>query len=174
MAKRSTGYHAGSDKELRSRVKLLGKLLGNVLLKHEEPEVFHAVEALRTGFIQLRKRNNEPRRRSLIRLIENLQPGTINQVIRALRFILTWSILPRKISSIVNAEFQYKRKAMPPGPVHFTTPWRNFSNRISAAKNYSTCSTTCPIPQYLQPIQPNPGVAPSCIYSGLYLPSSIS
>jgi len=83
MAKRSTGYHAGSDKELRSRVKLLGKLLGNVLLKHEEPEVFHAVEALRTGFIQLRKRNSEPRRRSLIKLIENLQPGTINQVIRA-------------------------------------------------------------------------------------------
>ena len=62
MRKRSTNIHAGSDKELRSRVKLLGKLLGNVLLKHEKPEVFHAVEALRTGFIQLRKRNSEPKR----------------------------------------------------------------------------------------------------------------
>jgi phosphoenolpyruvate carboxylase len=83
MSKQSTSFHARSDKELRSRVKLLGKLLGNVLLKHEEPEVFHAVEALRTGFIQLRKRNSEPKRQSLIKLIENLQPEIINQVIRA-------------------------------------------------------------------------------------------
>ena len=83
MRKQSTNIHAGSDKELRSRVKLLGKLLGNVLLKHEKPEVFHAVEALRTGFIQLRKRNSEPKRQSLIKLIESLQPEIINQVIRA-------------------------------------------------------------------------------------------
>jgi len=83
MGNRSTVFNALSDKKLRSRVKLLGKLLGNVLLKHEKPEVFHAVEALRTGFIQLRKRNSEPRRQSLIKLIENLQPEIINQVIRA-------------------------------------------------------------------------------------------
>ena len=83
MSNKSTGIQARTDKELRSRVKLLGKLLGNVLLKHEKPEVFHAVEALRTGFIQLRKRNSEPKRQSLIKLIENLQPDTINQVIRA-------------------------------------------------------------------------------------------
>jgi len=83
VSKQSTNFHARSDKELRSRVKLLGKLLGNVLLKQERPEVFHAVEALRTGFIQLRKRNSEPKRQSLIKLIENLQPDIINQVIRA-------------------------------------------------------------------------------------------
>jgi len=83
MSKQTISFHARSDKELRSRVKLLGKLLGNVLLKHEEAEVFHAVEALRTGFIQLRKRNSEPRRQSLIKLIGNLQPDIINQVIRA-------------------------------------------------------------------------------------------
>ncbi len=83
MSIHSVSFHARSDDELRSRVKLLGKLLGNVLLKHEEPEVFHAVESLRTGFIQLRKRDSEPRRQQLMQLIENLSPGAINQVIRA-------------------------------------------------------------------------------------------
>ena len=83
MANQAISFHAKSDKELRSRVKLLGKLVGNVLLKHEGPEVFHAVESLRTGFIQLRRRNSEPKRKALMDLIENLQPYAINQVIRA-------------------------------------------------------------------------------------------
>jgi len=76
-------FHPKSDKELRSRVKLLGKLIGNVLLKHESPEVFHAVESLRTGFIQLRKRDSEPKRRELMKLIEGLGPAAMTQVIRA-------------------------------------------------------------------------------------------
>jgi phosphoenolpyruvate carboxylase len=76
-------FHAKSDKQLRSRVKLLGKLIGNVLLKHERPEIFHAVELLRTGFIQLRKRDSEPKRRELMKLIAGLDPQDMNQVIRA-------------------------------------------------------------------------------------------
>ena len=44
MSTQAISFHAKSDKDLRSRVKLLGKLVGNVLLKHEGPEVFHAVE----------------------------------------------------------------------------------------------------------------------------------
>jgi phosphoenolpyruvate carboxylase len=83
MNNQSKRLQARSDKALRSRVKLLGKLVGNVLLKHEDPAVFHAVEALRTGFIQIRKRNSEPKRQALIKLIEGLQPAIINQVIRA-------------------------------------------------------------------------------------------
>ena len=83
MGKQAISFHAKSDKELRSRVKLLGKLLGNVLLKHEEPEVYHAVESLRTGFIRLRKRNSEPARQALMTLISELEPNVVNQVIRA-------------------------------------------------------------------------------------------
>lgn len=79
----STSFHAKSDDELRSRVKLLGKLVGNVLLKHESAEVFHAVESLRTGFIRLRKRESEPRRKALMQLIEELEPAVMTQVIRA-------------------------------------------------------------------------------------------
>ena len=76
-------FHEKSDQELRSRVKLLGKLVGNVLLKHEKPEVYHAVESLRTGFIQLRKRDSESRRKALIKLINELEPAVISQVVRA-------------------------------------------------------------------------------------------
>jgi phosphoenolpyruvate carboxylase len=83
MAHQAIDFHAKSDRELRSRVKLLGKLVGNVLLKHESPEVYHAVEFLRTGFIQLRNRNSEPRRKALMDLIDGLEPMVINQVIRA-------------------------------------------------------------------------------------------
>ena len=83
MTVQTFSFHAQSDKKLRSRVKLLGKLIGNVLLQNERPEVFHAVEALRTGFIQLRKRDSEPRRNELIKLIAGLDPQAITQVIRA-------------------------------------------------------------------------------------------
>jgi phosphoenolpyruvate carboxylase len=83
MAIPTTSFQAKSDKELRSRVKLLGKLVGNVLLKHESAEVFHAVESLRTGFIQLRKRDSEPRRKALMQLISGLDPQVISQVVRA-------------------------------------------------------------------------------------------
>ena len=83
MSIQTISFHAKSDQELRSRVKMLGKLVGNVLLKHEGPEVFHAVESLRTGFIQLRRRNSEPRRNALMKLIDGLNPYTVNQVIRA-------------------------------------------------------------------------------------------
>ncbi len=83
MAIPATSFQVKSDKELRSRVKLLGKLVGNVLLKHERPEVFHAVESLRTGFIQLRKRDSEVRRKALVKLINGLEPAVISQVVRA-------------------------------------------------------------------------------------------
>jgi len=83
MSIATTSFHDRSDQELRSRVKLLGKLVGNVLLKHEKPEVFHAVESLRTGFIQLRKRDSEARRKALIKLINGLEPAVISQVVRA-------------------------------------------------------------------------------------------
>ena len=79
----TTNFHDKSDQELRSRVKLLGKLVGNVLLKHEKPEVFHAVESLRTGFIQLRKRDSEAKRKALVKLINGLEPTVISQVVRA-------------------------------------------------------------------------------------------
>jgi len=76
-------YNPQSDQELRSRVKLLGRLLGHVLIKNEDPLVYKSVEKLRKGFIQLRKQENPAKRRQLIVLIESLPPAIIEQVIRA-------------------------------------------------------------------------------------------
>ncbi|MDH5369740.1 MAG: hypothetical protein OEW99_06935, partial [Gammaproteobacteria bacterium] len=42
------------DKQLRSRVKLFGNILGKVLLEHAGKEVFSAVEKLRKGHLSLR------------------------------------------------------------------------------------------------------------------------
>ena len=48
-----------SDAQLRSTVKLLGKLLGNVIRTHAGSNVFLAVEKLRRGFIRLHKDNDK-------------------------------------------------------------------------------------------------------------------
>ncbi|MDJ0833515.1 MAG: phosphoenolpyruvate carboxylase [Gammaproteobacteria bacterium] len=83
MSDQSKASTSVNDKKLRSRVKLLGKLLGNVLIKHEDPLVFRSVEKLRKGFIQLRRQDDAQTRQRLIKLIDQLQPDIIEQVIRA-------------------------------------------------------------------------------------------
>ena len=46
------------DKELRSRVRLFGNMLGEVLLEQAGADVLSAVEKLRKGYIRLRKQEN--------------------------------------------------------------------------------------------------------------------
>ncbi|HEX22889.1 MAG TPA: phosphoenolpyruvate carboxylase, partial [Chromatiales bacterium] len=71
------------DKELRSRVKLLGTLLGEALRQHAGQEVYDAVETLRKGFIRLRKTDSPARRQRLIRVIDELDGETLTHVVRA-------------------------------------------------------------------------------------------
>jgi phosphoenolpyruvate carboxylase len=71
------------DKELRSRVKLLGNLLGEVLHAQESPDVLEAVEDLRKGFIELRQNDDAKLRQSLTDRIAALDPQICSQVIRA-------------------------------------------------------------------------------------------
>jgi phosphoenolpyruvate carboxylase len=70
------------DKELRARVKLLGRLLGNVLRTQAGDRVFKAVETLRKGFIALRKQEDPKKRERLMRLINELDPQTLTDVVR--------------------------------------------------------------------------------------------
>jgi len=72
-----------SDKQLRSRVKLLGTLLGNVLRDQEGGRVFVAVEALRKGYIKLSKKDSQSKRDQLSRMIQKLDPTTLTHVVRA-------------------------------------------------------------------------------------------
>ena len=100
-----TVSYAKSDKALRSRVKLLGKLVGNVVLKHEKPEVFHALESLRTGFIQLRRRNSEPKRKALKDLIASIHPEIATQVVRA--FTIYFNLV-----NIAEEDFMHRQRQL--------------------------------------------------------------
>ncbi len=74
---------ASTDKQLRSRVKLFGNLLGNVLLANAGAKVYDAVEKLRVGFIELHKHEDSEKRTRLMALIASLDEETLSQVVRA-------------------------------------------------------------------------------------------
>ncbi len=95
--------NASSDRDLRSRVKLLGRLLGNVLIKHEDPRVFKSVEKLRKGFINLRKQDNPQKRAKLIEHIDSLPPPIIEQVIRA--YSIYFSLV-----NVVEEDYQHRQR----------------------------------------------------------------
>ena len=71
------------DKILRSRVRLFGDLLGNVLSTQEDPQVLRTVQVLRRGYNKLRKKDDPSLRKRLIRVIESLEPAMLTHVIRA-------------------------------------------------------------------------------------------
>ena len=71
------------DKPLRTRVKLLGALLGNILREQEGEHVLAAVETLRKGYISLRKKENPAKRRRLNQFIEGLSSETLVHIVRA-------------------------------------------------------------------------------------------
>ena len=72
-----------ADRRLRTRVKLLGSLLGDVIKEQSGAHVFRAVEHLRRGFVSLKKREDDEKRRRLLRYIDKLDLATVGQVIRA-------------------------------------------------------------------------------------------
>ncbi|MDO9372172.1 MAG: phosphoenolpyruvate carboxylase [Gammaproteobacteria bacterium] len=72
-----------NDKELRARVKLLGTLLGNVLHAQAGGRVLKMVETLRKGYIGLRSKDNQQKRRRLEQLISALDPMFVTHVVRA-------------------------------------------------------------------------------------------
>ncbi len=71
------------DKELRSRVRLFGTLLGEVLREQVGERTFTVVERLRKGYIRLAQRPDDELRERLNRLIASLQPETLGDVVRA-------------------------------------------------------------------------------------------
>lgn len=103
MSEQTRTGNDNPDKDLRSRVKLLGRLLGNVLIKHEDPVVFKSVEKLRKGFIQLRSNENSAKREQLIALIDSLPADIIEQVIRA--YSIYFSLV-----NIAEEDFQHRQR----------------------------------------------------------------
>ena len=76
-------YRQPRDRDLWARVRLLGRLLGNVLLAHAGDRVYASVEALRKDYLSLRVRESAARRQRLEALIRGLDAPTLTQVVRA-------------------------------------------------------------------------------------------
>ena len=72
-----------SDKPLRDRVKLLGRLLGDTLRDQEGRHALDAVETLRKGFTEMRRQPSSETRERLMRFIAALNPEMLNHVVRA-------------------------------------------------------------------------------------------
>lgn len=71
------------DKALRSRVRLFGVLLGEVLREQVGKETYTVVERLRKGYLKLHDKHDAALYNRLTRLIESLQPEILSAVVRA-------------------------------------------------------------------------------------------
>ncbi len=92
-----------NDKKLRTRVKLFGTLLGNVIKNLAGTHVYDAVEKLRKGYISLRKADNPKKRAQLMAFIETLDADTLSQVVRA--FSLYFSLI-----NIAEEDYQHQQR----------------------------------------------------------------
>jgi phosphoenolpyruvate carboxylase len=71
------------DKALRSRVKLFGRLLGDVISRQAGTDVLRTIERLRKGFLLLREDYDPTRLARLKKFIGTLSPDALRPVIRA-------------------------------------------------------------------------------------------
>ena len=72
-----------TDDHLRAQVKLLGTLLGQVLLQFAGEDVFEAVETLRRGFADLQHQEDQQRRTELMDMIDAMPADKVELVVRA-------------------------------------------------------------------------------------------
>jgi phosphoenolpyruvate carboxylase len=72
-----------TDDHLRAQVKLLGTLLGQVLLQFAGEDVFDAVETLRRGFAELHQQEDQQRRTELMTMIDAMPADKVELVVRA-------------------------------------------------------------------------------------------
>jgi len=91
------------DKNLRSRVKLLGSMLGEVIETQSGSDVLHNVERLRKGFIRLRKENDPARLQRLKKMIDKLSPDALRPVIRAFSVYF-------QLANIAEESFQHRQR----------------------------------------------------------------
>jgi phosphoenolpyruvate carboxylase len=93
------------DKQLRSRVKLFGNLLGKIIEEQAGSDVLTAVETLRKGYISLRRSENPRRRQRLAALIEEIDADTLTHVVRA--FSIYFSLV-----NIAEEAYQHRERRL--------------------------------------------------------------
>jgi len=105
-------FNDSQDKSLRSLVKVLGTLLGDVLRTQEGEDVFNAVETLRKGYVALRKQENAEEQERLDKIIESLGPDKLTHVVRA--FSNYFSLV--NIAEETHQHFLRHQRSMHEGP----------------------------------------------------------
>ena len=104
------------DKLLRSRVRLFGDLLGNVLSSQEDPQVLKTVKALRRGFNKLHRKNDPSLRNRLIRSINRMDPDLLTHVIRAFSVFFSLTNIAEEASQHHRRRLEVKKdKPLWPG-----------------------------------------------------------
>ncbi len=136
---------ATTDQQLRSRVRLFGNLLGNVLLSNAGAKVYDAVEKLRVGFIELHKEEDAEKRARLMTLIESLDQKTLTQVVRAFSTYFSLVNVAEEASQL-----QLRRRQMRKGdelwafyPSAFSIIMLAWSVKMTAIRPVGTTINTC-------------------------------
>lgn len=91
------------DKQLRSRVRLLADMLGEVISSQAGEETLRTVERLRRGFIQLRHDPDPARLQRLKKLITKLSPDALRPIIRAFSIYF-------QLANIAEESFQHRQR----------------------------------------------------------------
>ena len=137
-----------SDKKLRSRVKLLGTLVGNVLKAEAGGRVFNAVETLRKGFISLRVADNPQKRNRLLKIINGLDADTLAHVVRA--FSIYFSLV--NIAEEAYSHDQRRRSIRKGGPLwngSFDASFREFRQQgVDAQQLQTLFDSLCYMPVF--------------------------
>ncbi len=88
---------------LQSRIREVGKLLGQVLKQQEKPELFNAVEELRSGYISLRTEDDQGTRQKLMALIDSMDTPLLEKVTRAFNVFYV-------VANIVEEDFLHRHR----------------------------------------------------------------
>lgn len=99
-----------NDRQLRSRVRLFGALLGETLKAQAGEQVYAAVETLRKGYINLRKDNSLRQRKRLNRFTAKLDAQTLNHVVRAFSTYFSLANIAEELE-----QYRARRRAMRAG-----------------------------------------------------------
>jgi phosphoenolpyruvate carboxylase len=91
------------DKMLRSRVKRLGQMLGEIIACESGEDVLHNVERLRKGFIRYRKDKDRKHLGRIKRMIDKLSPDALRPVIRAFSVYF-------QLVNIAEESFQHRQR----------------------------------------------------------------
>ena len=128
----SAYLRGSSDKLLRSRVRLLGTLLGYILKEQSGSKVFTSVEALRKGFISLRKKYNPKKQAFLTRHISNLDIPTLESIIRA--FSIYFSLINVAEERQKHYEWQRNREKKIPNEGSFKETIKRLKDEGASAE----------------------------------------